>query len=116
LLKMLKSSSKSEFINFAGATPMCIDRHLPGRLEDRLRTQALPVLDVERPVHFGNSPVPFHHEDRLRLFRASVHHLILPPDRLSFPSESCLIQDEPGEGNGFSHKMSLEELIPHAGN
>jgi hypothetical protein len=52
----------------------------------------------------------------LRLFRASVHHLILPPDRLSFPSESCLIQDEPGEGNGFSHKMSLEELIPHAGN
>jgi hypothetical protein len=22
--------------------------------------------------------------------------------------ESCLIQDEPGEGVGFSHKMSLE--------
>ena len=26
------------------------------------------------------------------------------------------LQDEPGEGKGFSHKMSLEELIPHAGN
>jgi hypothetical protein len=30
--------------------------------------------------------------------------------------ESCLIQDEPGEGSGFSHKMSLEGANPHAGN
>jgi hypothetical protein len=48
---MLNSSSKSEFIASAGAAPMCIDRHLPRRFEDRRRTQALPVLDVERPVH-----------------------------------------------------------------
>jgi hypothetical protein len=79
-LKMLNSSSKSEFIASAGAAPMCIDRHLPRRLEDRLRTQALPVLDVERTVHPGNSPVPFHHEYRSRLFRSSVHHSIVLPE------------------------------------
>src|ERR1039457_1458892 len=61
-LKMLNSSSKSEFIASSGAAPMCIDRHLPRRLEDRLCTQALPVLDVEGPVHPGNSPVSFHRE------------------------------------------------------
>src|SRR5229473_2848481 len=26
------------------------------------------------------------------------------------PSESCLIQDEPGERTGFSYKMSLEQI------
>src|SRR5450759_2432812 len=72
-LKMPNSSSKSEFIASAGAAPMCIDRHLPRRVEDRLRTQALPVLDVERAVHPGNAPVPFHHEYRPRLFRSSVY-------------------------------------------
>src|ERR1035438_4496715 len=79
-LKMLNSSSKSEFIASAGAAPMCLDRHLPRRVEDGLRTQALPVLDVEPPVHFGNSPVPFHQEYRSRLFRSSVHHSSVPPE------------------------------------
>jgi hypothetical protein len=59
---------------------MCIDRHLPRRFEDRRRTQALPVLDVERSVHPGNPPVPFHHEYRSRLFRSSVHHSIVLPE------------------------------------
>ena len=77
-LKMLKSSSKSEFIALAGATPMRIDRHLPRGLEDRIRTQALPVLYVERPVHFGNPAVSLHHEYRPRLFRTSIHKVIVP--------------------------------------
>src|ERR1035437_7957950 len=79
-LKMLNSSSKPEFIASVGAVPMCIDRHLPRRREDRLRTQALPILDVERPVHPGNSPVSFHHEYRSRLFRSSVHQSIVLPE------------------------------------
>jgi hypothetical protein len=55
-LKMLQSSLYWEFIPFAGATPICIDRHLPRRFEHRLRTEALPLLDVERVVHFGIRP------------------------------------------------------------
>src|SRR5664279_498939 len=78
-LKMLNSSSKSQFIASAGAATMCIDRHLPRRVEDGLRTQALPVLDVERAVHPGNSSVPFHHEYRPRLFRRGVHGPIVLP-------------------------------------
>ena len=78
-LKMLSSSSKPEFIASAGAAPMCIDRHVPRRVEDRLRTQALPVLNVERLVHRGNSPVPFHHECGSRPFRSTVHHSIVRP-------------------------------------
>src|ERR1022692_3807381 len=78
-LKMLNSSSKSEFIASGGAAPLCIDRHLPGRVEDRLRTQALPVLDVERAVHPGNTSVPFRHEFRPRFFRSGIHGPIVLP-------------------------------------
>ena len=72
---MCRLPSKSEFIASAGAAPMCLHRHLPRRLEDRIHTQALPVLDVERPVHPGNSPVPFHHECRARSPGATSHLL-----------------------------------------
>src|ERR1019366_2465599 len=38
-----------------------------------------------------------------------VHTTIICPCDERPGCESCLIQDEPGEGGGFSYKMSLEE-------
>jgi hypothetical protein len=39
-----------------------IDYHLPGSLEDSLRSETLPVRDVERPVHIAEAAVAFHFE------------------------------------------------------
>jgi len=111
-LKMLNSSSKSEFIASAGAAPMRIHRHLPRRREDRLRTQALPILDVERSVHPGNSPVPFHLEYRSRLFRGSVHHSIVLPERMDLLSTTPEGASDAGVAEFGPEDPWLQSLSP----
>ena len=90
-LKMLNSSSKSEFIDAAAACRMYVHHHLPGGLEDGFRSKPLPVLDIEGPVHLGNAPVSFHHECRLRLIRFSDHAFIVRalPRVVTFRSLDC---------------------------
>jgi hypothetical protein len=41
---------------------MDVHDHLPCSLENRVRTEALPVIDVKRPVHIGQLAVALHHE------------------------------------------------------
>jgi hypothetical protein len=50
-LKILNSSSKSEFMRTAGRERVCVDGHLPGSLEYCRGAEALPVSYVEGAVH-----------------------------------------------------------------
>lgn len=79
-LKALNRSLKSEFIRPTRPPGMHIHDHLPRRFHDRRRPQPLPVLDVERPVHLPQSPVPFHDKllARRRLW-LGLHFHSLPP-------------------------------------
>jgi len=41
---------------------MDVNDHLPWRLENRMRTEALPVFDVKRAVYIGRFAVALHHK------------------------------------------------------
>src|ERR1035437_3609628 len=85
---------------------------LSRRLEDRLRTQALPILDVERTVHPGNAPVPFHLEYRSRLFRGSAHHSIVLPERMDLLSTTPEGASDAGVAEFGPEDPWLQSLSP----
>jgi hypothetical protein len=64
-LKSFNRSSKSEVICAARLLGMDVNRHLPGSLKNRVRTETLPVFDVKRPVQIGQLAVAFHREIRV---------------------------------------------------
>jgi hypothetical protein len=61
-LKILNSSSKSEFIETTGPPRVCVHYHLPGSFEYRRRTESLPIGDVEGTIHVRQPAIAFHRE------------------------------------------------------
>ena len=64
--KAANRSLKCQGLSAIGASRVCLQNHLPGRVEDRLRTLALPVSNVKRTPGFGDRHKSCHHKRRIR--------------------------------------------------